>query len=238
MGRPRRQAKLLQAMMAAMAAPTVAGVTSWGSTNPVPIVAATAVPESAPAVLSTTAMSTAAPGERTRVETTVAMAFGASVAPLTNSAARIRARTPTIRGRDSPASRQGQRPPGPRGVCAGGAVRRPVQPRRARPAARPAAIRAVARAGEEPGPPPARATCRQERACPVEEPGRQQERADAGLRRHGERLVSGRDPPSEHRGQRRRHRHRDQGGREERAAHRLPPADALDRALPIHRGPP
>src|SRR3989338_10259771 len=59
------------------------------STIPLPIVAATAVPEKAPAVFSRVAMITARCGERTRVETTVAMEFGASVQPLTNSAARI-----------------------------------------------------------------------------------------------------------------------------------------------------
>ena len=45
---------------------------------PLPTVVATAVPDSAPTKLSTPAMSTARPGDNTRVATTVAMAFAVS----------------------------------------------------------------------------------------------------------------------------------------------------------------
>src|SRR5688500_1619386 len=67
-----------------------------GRTIPVPIVAATAVPDIVPSRLNTLAISKARDGERTRVETTVAMALGASVHPLTNSAARISTSTRTV----------------------------------------------------------------------------------------------------------------------------------------------
>src|SRR5687767_413785 len=81
---------VLQTTMPIMAAPTV-----WMSTMscrmiPLPMVAATAVPANAPAAFRTEAMMTAWCGRMTRVETTVAMALGASVQPLTNSAARMR----------------------------------------------------------------------------------------------------------------------------------------------------
>src|SRR3990172_2983125 len=74
-----------------MAAPTVWMLIASGRMIPLPMVAATAVPAKAPAALRTAAMKTACDGRSTRVETTVAIAFGASVQPLTNSAARIRA---------------------------------------------------------------------------------------------------------------------------------------------------
>jgi hypothetical protein len=92
-GRPSRQASVLQKTMANIAAPTVARLMTSDSTMPFPMVAATAVPKKAPKKLSTAAMMTATPGLRTRVETTVAMAFGASVQPLTNSAASTSAST-------------------------------------------------------------------------------------------------------------------------------------------------
>src|SRR4030095_3358386 len=60
------------------------------------IVSATAVPDMVPTTLSTVAIAKARAGDRTRVETTVAMALGASVQPLTNSAARINPRTSKV----------------------------------------------------------------------------------------------------------------------------------------------
>src|SRR3990172_10906915 len=85
---------VLQITMAIMAAATTERSTASGRIIPLPIVAATAVPVTrAPTILSTAAMPTAWEGERTRVETTVAMALGASVQPLTNSAASTRRRT-------------------------------------------------------------------------------------------------------------------------------------------------
>src|SRR5206468_4581492 len=64
---------------------------------PLPTVVATAVPDSAPTKFSTPAISTARPGESTRVATTVAMAFAVSWKPLMKSnvtpSARISSRT-------------------------------------------------------------------------------------------------------------------------------------------------
>jgi hypothetical protein len=58
-----------------------------------PMVAATAVPERTPTRFRTAAIATAWSGDRDLVDTTVAIAFGASVHPLTNSAPSIRSRT-------------------------------------------------------------------------------------------------------------------------------------------------
>src|SRR3989338_11514708 len=69
-----------------------------GLTIPFPIVAATAVPDMAPRMFRQVASRSARAGERTRVETTVAIALGASVQPFTNSAARTRPRTKRIAG--------------------------------------------------------------------------------------------------------------------------------------------
>src|SRR3989454_3810877 len=67
------------------------------STSPFPIVLATAVPNTKTAMkLNVAAQTTAADGDRTRVETTVAMEFAASWNPLTKSnasATRMIART-------------------------------------------------------------------------------------------------------------------------------------------------
>src|SRR5688572_31840752 len=79
--------------MANIAAPIVVRSMASDLTNPLPIVTATAVPDITPTPLSTVAINTADRGERTRVETTVAIALGASVAPLTNSAATTSSRT-------------------------------------------------------------------------------------------------------------------------------------------------
>src|SRR5439155_24638130 len=57
---------------------------------PLPTVVATAVPESAPTKFSTPAMSTARPGDRTRVATTVAMALAVSWKPMMKSKTRPR----------------------------------------------------------------------------------------------------------------------------------------------------
>ena len=81
---------VLQTTMATIAAETVVRSMISGATIPVPMVKATAVPEKAPAALRAAAMKRACCGFRTRVETTVAMALGESVQPLTNSAMRIK----------------------------------------------------------------------------------------------------------------------------------------------------
>src|SRR4030042_1567604 len=81
-------------IIVSMAAATTGRLMTSVFTIPLPIVAATAVPVTrAPTILSTAAIISAKEGERTRVETTVAMALGASVQPLTNSAASTRSKT-------------------------------------------------------------------------------------------------------------------------------------------------
>src|SRR5438477_4641891 len=67
-------------------------VDSSGGMMPLPTVVATAVPESAPTKFSTPAISTARPGESTRVATTVAMALAVSWKPLMKSNTRPRTR--------------------------------------------------------------------------------------------------------------------------------------------------
>jgi hypothetical protein len=78
---------------ATIAAATVPTLTASARMIPLPMVEATAVPDMAPNMLSMPAMASACHGVSTRVETTVAMELGASVQPLTNSAARTRRRT-------------------------------------------------------------------------------------------------------------------------------------------------
>ena len=70
------------------------------STMPVPTTLATAVPERAPARFMSAARITALVGERTRVETTVAMALAASLKPLTKSKRTAIAMTARRRVRD------------------------------------------------------------------------------------------------------------------------------------------
>src|SRR5512139_645057 len=67
----------------------------FGSTMPLPMVLATAVVRKAPRMFMNAAMVTAAPGDRTFVETTVAMALAQSCQPLaiSNSTARMMIRT-------------------------------------------------------------------------------------------------------------------------------------------------
>jgi hypothetical protein len=60
---------------------------------PVPMVFATSVPKKAPIVLQIVAIITAVLGFMTRVDTMVAIELGASVHPLTNSDAKISAKT-------------------------------------------------------------------------------------------------------------------------------------------------
>ena len=86
-GMPRRAARLPQMMIETMVAVIDGTVSADGATMPLPTVAATAVPAAAPSVFMITAMTIACRGVITPVEMTVAIAFGASVHPLTNSAA-------------------------------------------------------------------------------------------------------------------------------------------------------
>src|SRR6185312_4596779 len=67
---------------ASTAQSTVVIVTTSVSTNPLPIVAATAPPSNAPVRLKNAAIAIAWRGGRTLVETTVAMALAASWKPL------------------------------------------------------------------------------------------------------------------------------------------------------------
>ena len=88
-GKPYFQAKVLHEMIAIIAAATVVMETISALIIPLPIVLATSSPENVPAIFKVVARITAVFGESTRVETTVAMEFGASVHPFTNSAQRI-----------------------------------------------------------------------------------------------------------------------------------------------------
>ena len=76
---------------------TVTWVIDVASTSPDPTIFATAVPANAPAIFRTAAMATATLGERTRVDTDVAMAFAVSWKPLMKSKTRARTITKTRR---------------------------------------------------------------------------------------------------------------------------------------------
>ena len=83
---PSRAAIEPHAMIETIVAAMAGTVSADGATMPLPTVAATAVPAMAPTVFITTAMTMACRAVITPVETTVAIALGASVQPLTNSA--------------------------------------------------------------------------------------------------------------------------------------------------------
>ncbi len=89
-GIPRGAAALDPMIMATIAPVMVVRLTTPALIIPVPIVVATAVPNKTPARFTMEAIDSAQPGDSDRVPTTVAIAFGASVHPLTNSAARTR----------------------------------------------------------------------------------------------------------------------------------------------------
>src|SRR5436305_8049367 len=72
-GNPPHQVVMFQANAASSADSTVAEVTTLVSTNPLPIVDATAPPNSAPVRLNTAAIAIACRGVRTLVDTTVAI---------------------------------------------------------------------------------------------------------------------------------------------------------------------
>src|SRR5437763_8432739 len=75
-------------MAASSAATTRSWVASSGGTIPLPTVEATAVPVRAPTTFRTPAISTAMPGDSTRVATEVAMALAVSWKPLMKSKTR------------------------------------------------------------------------------------------------------------------------------------------------------
>ena len=77
-GTPKYQVTRFHTMAASSAEMTSACVDSSGGMMPLPTVVATAVPDSAPTKFSTLAISTARPGDSTRVATTVAMALAVS----------------------------------------------------------------------------------------------------------------------------------------------------------------
>ena len=77
-GSPSHHVNSPQMMALSRAPKTVAMVTKWVSTRPLPIVVATAVPIRAPRRLNTAAQAMAQRGVSTLVETTVAMALAVS----------------------------------------------------------------------------------------------------------------------------------------------------------------
>src|ERR1043166_4746534 len=77
-GRPPNQVIMFQLNAAINAHKTVANVTAFVSTNPLPIVDATAPPNNAPVRLKKAAIAIACRGVKTLVDTTVAMALAAS----------------------------------------------------------------------------------------------------------------------------------------------------------------
>src|SRR3984893_4577952 len=77
-GRPNHHVVMFQTNPAITAESTVDIVTTSASTSPLPTVAATAPPRSAPVRLKNAAMAIACRGVSTLVETTVAMALAAS----------------------------------------------------------------------------------------------------------------------------------------------------------------
>src|SRR6266568_7575348 len=81
-GKPNHHVAMFHANAAMTAQSTVDIVTTLVSTSPFPIVEATAPPRNAPVKLKNAAIAIAWRGVRTRVETTVAIAFAASWKPL------------------------------------------------------------------------------------------------------------------------------------------------------------
>src|SRR5665213_1418298 len=77
-GRPKYQVSRFHPIPPSIPQKTVAVVMKWASTNPAPIVLATATPDNAPMKLVTAPITTACRGVNTRVPTTVAMALAAS----------------------------------------------------------------------------------------------------------------------------------------------------------------
>src|SRR5438105_9819486 len=77
-GRPKYHVMMFHARAATSALMTSDCVEISGGTIPLPTVVATAVPESAPIKLSTPAIRTARPGDKTRVATDVAIALAES----------------------------------------------------------------------------------------------------------------------------------------------------------------
>ena len=86
-GIPKRDATNTHVAAAATPPATVSRVIASGLTTPVPTTLATAVPEIAPTKFIPAAMMTAARGDITRVDTTVAIAFAESLKPLAKSKA-------------------------------------------------------------------------------------------------------------------------------------------------------
>ena len=84
-GSPIRIVMRFQRMAESRAAIMTLSVMAAGSTIPLPMVLATAVVRNAPRMFMNAASVTAAPGDRTLVETTVAIAFAQSCQPLATS---------------------------------------------------------------------------------------------------------------------------------------------------------
>src|SRR5665213_3919503 len=86
-GRPHHQVTRFHTMAPSRAASTTMGVMTAGSTMPLPMALATWVPKNMATKLKKAAHTTATPGVRTRVDTTVAMELAASWNPLMKSKA-------------------------------------------------------------------------------------------------------------------------------------------------------
>jgi hypothetical protein len=100
-GRPKTVAKELQMITEMSAVATVRRFMESEATKPFPMVTATAVPEKAPTRLNNAAIRTAVRGDKTRVETTVAMELQASVQPFTKSKATDKKRIKIKNQKDS-----------------------------------------------------------------------------------------------------------------------------------------
>ena len=96
-GRPRYQVSMSHTIAAIRAEIIVICVMHEASTRPAPTVLATAVPVNAPTMFKTAAMDTATFGDKTLVDTDVAIAFAVSWKPFMKS--KITARTITHRSK-------------------------------------------------------------------------------------------------------------------------------------------
>ena len=95
-GSPTRVHSQVQLMAPIRVAKSIAGEMTFGSTVPLPMVAATCTPKRKAAMkLKKAAHSTARRGDRTRVETTVAIELAASFMPLRKSKSSASTTRPT-----------------------------------------------------------------------------------------------------------------------------------------------
>src|SRR5579859_426278 len=100
-GTPKYHVTRFHTMAATSAEITSAWVDTSGGMMPLPTVVATAVPDRAPAKFNTPAISTARPGDSTRVATTVAIALAVSWKPLMKSKTTPRVKIESSRKRST-----------------------------------------------------------------------------------------------------------------------------------------